>query len=216
MLMKPEQSLFEAVTCGRCGGCGQYSFNLMHGTVCFGCNGQGIKLTKRGLAAKAYYDSLRMVKVCDVKVGDVVIDGGRKIKVSKSGPYEYQCWRIQCAWHNGSFGHCGQPDSLTKIKRDGVIMEVTMKDVKVGDLVASRTHDANAEWEMNFLPAVKSYMENNWCLESENKGSFVYEPDRMIVKAYYGDELKAMRAKALEYQAKLTKVGKLPKSKVAA
>lgn len=27
--------------CNRCGGSGHYSFNLMHGTVCFGCSGSG-------------------------------------------------------------------------------------------------------------------------------------------------------------------------------
>jgi hypothetical protein len=28
-------------SCNRCGGCGEYSFNLMYGTKCFGCNGSG-------------------------------------------------------------------------------------------------------------------------------------------------------------------------------
>jgi hypothetical protein len=33
--------------CGRCAGSGHYSFNLMHGTVCFGCNGRkGTWVTK--------------------------------------------------------------------------------------------------------------------------------------------------------------------------
>lgn len=32
--------------CGRCGGSGQYSFNMMHGTTCFGCGGVGHKLLK--------------------------------------------------------------------------------------------------------------------------------------------------------------------------
>lgn len=27
--------------CGRCGGCGHYSFNQINGTTCFGCNGSG-------------------------------------------------------------------------------------------------------------------------------------------------------------------------------
>lgn len=29
------------ITCTRCGGSGNYSFNLIRGTVCFGCNGAG-------------------------------------------------------------------------------------------------------------------------------------------------------------------------------
>lgn len=31
---------FHAKPCGRCGGSGKYSFNLMYGTMCFGCEGQ--------------------------------------------------------------------------------------------------------------------------------------------------------------------------------
>jgi len=32
------------VTCSRCRGSGNYSFNLLKGTVCFGCGGSGYKL----------------------------------------------------------------------------------------------------------------------------------------------------------------------------
>lgn len=32
------------VTCGRCGGCGRYSYNQMTGDRCFGCGGSGKKL----------------------------------------------------------------------------------------------------------------------------------------------------------------------------
>lgn len=33
-------------TCTRCNGTGRYSFNLMHGTKCYGCNGTGKQYTK--------------------------------------------------------------------------------------------------------------------------------------------------------------------------
>lgn len=41
------------VTCGRCGGCGQYSYNQIDGTVCYGCGGSGKKYpaTRDALAA---------------------------------------------------------------------------------------------------------------------------------------------------------------------
>lgn len=29
------------VTCSRCGGSGNYSFNMMHGSMCYGCHGHG-------------------------------------------------------------------------------------------------------------------------------------------------------------------------------
>lgn len=36
----------QAYTCTRCNGTGRYSFNLMHGTKCYGCNGTGKQLTR--------------------------------------------------------------------------------------------------------------------------------------------------------------------------
>lgn len=33
-------------TCSRCGGSGRYSFNLIHGTRCYGCGGTGKQKTK--------------------------------------------------------------------------------------------------------------------------------------------------------------------------
>jgi hypothetical protein len=63
---------FESETCGRCGGSGKFSFNMMHGDRCYGCSGTGAKLTRRGAAARAFYlDSLRR-PVSDIKVGDQV------------------------------------------------------------------------------------------------------------------------------------------------
>lgn len=35
-----------AYTCSRCGGSGRYSFNLIHGTKCYGCGGTGKQKTK--------------------------------------------------------------------------------------------------------------------------------------------------------------------------
>lgn len=33
-------------TCSRCNGTGRFSFNLIHGTRCYGCNGTGKQKTK--------------------------------------------------------------------------------------------------------------------------------------------------------------------------
>ena len=41
------------VTCTRCGGSGNYSFNLVRGTVCFGCEGAGFKMVDAAAHAKA-------------------------------------------------------------------------------------------------------------------------------------------------------------------
>lgn len=68
----PKKLLFENVACGRCGGSGSYSYCSMYGSRCFGCNGGGYKLTKRGAAAQRYLDDLRSKAAREVKVGDLV------------------------------------------------------------------------------------------------------------------------------------------------
>ena len=74
MSITPNQTIFESATCGRCGGSGNYSFNLVNGTRCFGCGGAGVKLTKRGAAAKAFYIESQQVSVADLKPGMFVWD----------------------------------------------------------------------------------------------------------------------------------------------
>lgn len=44
--------VYERKECSRCGGTGRYSYNALHGSMCYGCNGRGRALSKRGLAAK--------------------------------------------------------------------------------------------------------------------------------------------------------------------
>lgn len=63
---------FESKTCSRCGGSGHFSFNLMHGTMCYGCQGTGLQYTKRGLAAKEYFRNLMMVPVEELKIGQAI------------------------------------------------------------------------------------------------------------------------------------------------
>lgn len=67
--MTPDQSLFEAKFCGRCGGSGKFSFNLMDGDRCFGCRGTGVQLTARGKAAKAFYVESQKMPVSELKPG---------------------------------------------------------------------------------------------------------------------------------------------------
>lgn len=71
-----KKPLFEAQTCSRCGGSGQYSWNAMHGSRCFGCGGHGYKLTKRGAAAQELYRELLSKKVEDLQVGDKIVNQG--------------------------------------------------------------------------------------------------------------------------------------------
>lgn len=63
------KSPFEHETCSRCGGSGQYSFNLMYGRRCFKCWGRGSVFTGRGRAAREYYNKLLTVPVSELKPG---------------------------------------------------------------------------------------------------------------------------------------------------
>lgn len=70
---------FETESCSRCGGSGRHSFNGEH-DICYKCGGKnnGMALTKRGAAAKAYYLAKFQVLATDVKVGDVIANDTTK------------------------------------------------------------------------------------------------------------------------------------------
>jgi len=68
---------YERETCSRCGGTGHYSYNQINGTTCFGCNGKGEKLTKRGRAASDFALSLVAKTADEIAVGDVVLYNGK-------------------------------------------------------------------------------------------------------------------------------------------
>lgn len=77
---------FPVRTCGRCGGSGQHSYNQMHGSVCYGCNGSGVnhtpKARKQFTAWQAELKAIRKPLAKDVEPGDelAVFDTwGRKI-----------------------------------------------------------------------------------------------------------------------------------------
>lgn len=67
---------YQQETCGRCGGSGSYSFNLMHGSVCYGCSGRKVRLTKAGANAAAAVNAFIVenftVPVASLNVGDRV------------------------------------------------------------------------------------------------------------------------------------------------
>lgn len=65
-------TIFESKPCSRCGGSGHYSFNLIDGSRCYGCNGRGVTLTKRGLAARNWLDEKRKIRAADLKTGDLL------------------------------------------------------------------------------------------------------------------------------------------------
>jgi hypothetical protein len=72
MIMATKTSPFENKPCSRCGGSGHYSFNLMHGSTCYGCSGRGYQLTARGAAASGFYKKLMTRTVDQLQPGDYI------------------------------------------------------------------------------------------------------------------------------------------------
>lgn len=74
---------FERQTCTRCHGSGSYSYCQMYGTTCFGCGGGGEVYSKRGKAARRYFDDLMTIFAGDLAVGDFLRDNGKFHKVDE-------------------------------------------------------------------------------------------------------------------------------------
>jgi len=68
-------TVFETEVCTRCHGTGHYSFNGEH-SRCYKCDGKnGARTyTKRGAAAKTYYEGKLMVPATEIKIGDKIRD----------------------------------------------------------------------------------------------------------------------------------------------
>ena len=62
----------ETTTCPRCGGSGSYSYNQIHGSMCYGCNGKGANYTKRANVALDMFRKLREQPLESFTVGDLV------------------------------------------------------------------------------------------------------------------------------------------------
>lgn len=67
---------FDSKTCPRCGGTGEFSFNQMHGSMCYQCSGHARVLTKKGAEGYDEYaalmDKQRYPAPSDLKTGDLV------------------------------------------------------------------------------------------------------------------------------------------------
>lgn len=72
--MRTGKSGFEIDTCSRCGGSGRHSFNQIDGDRCYGCGGSGVKATKRGRAAREYYENSMRRLASEVKAGEWIVD----------------------------------------------------------------------------------------------------------------------------------------------
>lgn len=123
--------VFETQTCSRCGGSGNYSFNLMHGSRCYGCAGSGTVYTKRGKAARARFHDALKVEPAKVQPGwlvcwsDLTLSGKQKwvrvadVKVGADGAVTFTSQGGNTAGIKG--GSIRAVESLAQ--RDAVLAE---------------------------------------------------------------------------------------------
>jgi len=121
-------TIFENETCSRCGGTGKFSYNQIHGSRCYGCQGSGVKLTKRGAAARAFFIESQQTPVADLKHGMFVWDDtfGSTAKflpllaIEQSGSYQ-QIKDGRCHYISVKTSRCNNlvfPDSKVRAVRD--------------------------------------------------------------------------------------------------
>lgn len=68
--MKTNKLGFEIETCSRCHGGGKYSYCRMYGDRCFKCAGSGAVYTKRGAAARNFFEKLCTKKASEITIGE--------------------------------------------------------------------------------------------------------------------------------------------------
>lgn len=93
--MKPQpNTVFETEVCHRCGGSGNYSYNQVDGSVCYGCSGTGWQYTKRGSAARKWWKDTftTRVKASEVVIGQRIKCAGRKFTVTEITDTEGSYW----------------------------------------------------------------------------------------------------------------------------
>jgi hypothetical protein len=98
---------FPIETCDRCQGSGQYSFHLIHGTMCFNCNGEGTRIVKRARQAWKMYQQelwdLKHTPVSRLQVGDIIAHEKVWRRVSAIDVGDRVChWRITGKDENGN------------------------------------------------------------------------------------------------------------------
>jgi len=125
------KDLFETITCPRCHGTGEYSFNLKDGTVCYGCHGRKYKFTPRGAAAKKYLEDKLTLKAKDVEVGMFIrIDRGRvRINVKSIDVNECEVNGNTYYTFHGKFSHTLSADmEVRRNAKDDAEMEAFVAD----------------------------------------------------------------------------------------
>jgi hypothetical protein len=107
--------IFEHTECNRCLGSGFYSIG-----TCFGCNGSGFKLTKRGRATQNYFNDMRMRLAEEFKAGDLILFQGFNAGSYSEKSKFYRVEKVEQLLARDA-GYISNPDTLcVKITCDGI------------------------------------------------------------------------------------------------
>lgn len=126
---------FETKTCNRCGGSGNYSWNAMHGSRCYGCGGSGRIHSQRGYAARLYFMTISRMPAGDVEPGMLLwCDMTNKWwTVQSVEPYEG--WKIvdgvkvpQVLIKTRRVARAAEPDQLVRAVRSSEHLAACMDD----------------------------------------------------------------------------------------
>lgn len=118
---------FETETCSRCGGSGEYSYNQIDGTKCFGCGGNGQQYTPRGRQARQFYVKIMQKRAVDFAVGETYKDGTDRCqrRIVAIGPDELNSGSIRI----DSKGFClvTGPDMLLQLVPTAEVRDAALK-----------------------------------------------------------------------------------------
>lgn len=96
-------SMGYGVACGRCGGCGSYSYNQIHGDICYGCGGTG------EVAPKLNRELLARV-TADIATGKLeeyaaeMVAKADRARVAKRAVAELEAVEAKTAWRAYHYG----------------------------------------------------------------------------------------------------------------
>jgi hypothetical protein len=190
---------FETETCSRCHGTGKHSFCERFRDICFKCHGDKVVLTARGAAAKAFFERSCTIPANELAIGDRV----KTHSITMGG---------------AGFTYIG---TVSEIERRTLQRVVTRTLQDNGNLTLSHTDTFNGEFvsggsegnytlkpgeELNLGTTTSDYVETTVTITHDKYGAHKcvgYSEYRI----YRADDAERL-AKALEYQATLTKTGK--------
>ena len=106
--VRRERNGFPIESCGRCGGSGHYSYNTMHGTVCYGCSGSGVRIARGAVKHHAAWrDAVRAaVRVItqDLQPGDRVRPWGDRDPAAERTVATIERTTERCGWSTAPDG----------------------------------------------------------------------------------------------------------------